>query len=169
MDLADAKPSALPMPSIGTRLAFQLVCPDLRGTSSFGDSEPRFAVKDLGSVVIGEGGPGAETDDSVEGSEMNTGESSKTLHDARFVVGDYINCAVLPPLSDGSVAPALNAKVTTSARGGREASYSRGSRGGRREIYHDPGARIPRGDWMRGERAMDREGGRFSGRGRGRW
>ncbi|PHH78862.1 hypothetical protein CDD82_2803 [Ophiocordyceps australis] len=61
MDLAAAKASALPYPATGTRLVFQLVYPDLRGVSLVNNAPPKFAVKDLGSVVIGQGGPGAKT------------------------------------------------------------------------------------------------------------
>ncbi|PHH61124.1 hypothetical protein CDD81_741 [Ophiocordyceps australis] len=38
MDLAAAKASALPFPAIGTRIVFQLVYPDLRGTSAASSS-----------------------------------------------------------------------------------------------------------------------------------
>ncbi|XP_044717532.1 sin3 associated polypeptide p18 (SAP18) domain-containing protein [Hirsutella rhossiliensis] len=150
MELAASKPSALPYPAIGTRLAFQLVYPDLRGAPPVNDTSPRYAVKDLGSIVIGQGGPGAETSGFGDSVSASRGEQDigRTLGDARFVVGDYVSCAILPPLSDGSVAPASNARRDVSsglrdARGqrggyrGRENGFARGGnhggRGGRRD------------------------------------
>ncbi|KAK5997467.1 hypothetical protein PT974_02828 [Cladobotryum mycophilum] len=87
LELAASKPSVLQIPTIGTRLAFQLVCPDLRGTSATSTSHPRFAVKDLGSIVIGEGGPGIDDSDdgSFDGPLRDEDASHKTLSDARFV------------------------------------------------------------------------------------
>lgn len=58
---------------------------------------PRYGVKDLGSVVVG-AGPTADEE------RWDRSDEDKTLSDARFVVGDYISCAVLPPKDDGSVA-----------------------------------------------------------------
>ncbi|KAF4506369.1 hypothetical protein G6O67_006459 [Ophiocordyceps sinensis] len=54
MELAAAKPSALPYPAVGTRLAFQLVYPDLRNAALVNEASPQYAVKDLGSIVIGQ-------------------------------------------------------------------------------------------------------------------
>ncbi|KAJ4855345.1 sin3 associated polypeptide p18 (SAP18) domain-containing protein [Trichoderma breve] len=87
LELAAAKPSALPSPAIGTRLSFQLVCPDLRGTSTINAGQPKFAVKELGSIVIGEGYPGAENLDDADPDVMkDDSEKDKTLADWRFVV-----------------------------------------------------------------------------------
>ncbi|PHH76345.1 hypothetical protein CDD80_1586 [Ophiocordyceps camponoti-rufipedis] len=169
MELAASKPSALPYPAIGTRLAFQLVYPDLRGMTSLSDAPPRYAVKDLGSIVIGQGGPGAETSESgvSGGAPRADHEIGKTLNDARFVVGDFISCAILPPLPDGSVAPASNAR-RDSGRGhvGREngMGIGRGVWAGRRE---GAGRRVPSGEWRRGETLPEPPPVRA--RGRGRW
>ena len=176
LELASSEPSALPNPAIGTRLAFQLVFPDLRNSAMMGYSSPHFAVKDLGSVVIGAGGPGAELDEADEAAERR--ESAKTLSDAKFVVGDYLSCAVLPPLSDGSVSPASAAKrdpapSARDGRGGRRGDYpSRdggfgrgGGRAGRQGRRDGSAERIPPGEWRRGERLP---GGQRS-RGRSRW
>lgn len=172
LELADAKPSALPTPSVGTRLVFQLVCPDLRETSSSANSGPRFMVKDLGSMVIGEGGPGIDSDDDTGTSKLDIANGSRTLLDAHFVVGDFINCAILPPLSDGSVAPVSNAKAPPSTRpipDSHENTYNRRARGGRREFWQGPDLRLPRGDWMRGQGTIERNGGFTNKRRHDRW
>lgn len=165
LELAAARPSALPYPAVGTRLVFQLVYPDLRGGGAGSDAVPRFAVKDLGSIVLGRGLPGAETSEPGHGGAVRPDqEVGRTLSDARFVVGDYLSCAVLPPLSDGSVAPASNARhhalMPREARAyhgvaaGRDDYSNRGAirggkgRGGRGDGF---GARLPMGDWRRGE------------------
>ncbi|KAL6800435.1 Sin3 associated polypeptide p18 domain-containing protein [Trichoderma sp. SZMC 28012] len=181
LELAAAKPSALPSPAIGTRLSFQLVCPDLRGTSTINTGQPKFAVKELGSIVIGEGYPGAENPDEADPDAMMRDDSGKdkTLADWKFVVGDYISCAVLPPLSDGSVAPPSNARrgsITSgrdsrgsSFRGGfpgRDSNFSRNhGRQSRAPSWRDN--RFPSGDWRRGEQLP--EGPPGGSRGRGRW
>ncbi|OAQ62329.1 Sin3-associated polypeptide Sap18 [Pochonia chlamydosporia 170] len=193
LELAAAKPSALPYPAIGTRLAFQLVCPDLRGVGQINSAHPRYAVKDLGSIVIGQNQQGASDSDFVEvgGSSRGASSSDKTLGEARFVVGDYISCAILPPLGDGSIAPASTARRESNAgfregRGGRpsgggggpgfhsrENGFGRpgghegrgGSRGGRRGGH---GASMPMGEWRRGERLPDVPPSRPRGGG-GRW
>jgi histone deacetylase complex subunit SAP18 len=103
--------------------------------------------------------------------------AAKTLADAKFVVGDYISVAVLPPDgSTGAVAPASGARAETGsagrrgegggvppllgrrvngfvagpARGGREGRGGRFGRGDR-ERTRD-GYRFPEGEWRRGER-----------------
>ncbi|KAH9887409.1 hypothetical protein F4778DRAFT_425280 [Xylariomycetidae sp. FL2044] len=105
----------LPDPAIGTRLAFRLIFLDTRGG---GASGPRYMVKELGSIVIGDGGPGLDPEDvearkllAASGEGGSDGDGEKTLFDARFVVGDYVSCAILPPLEDGSVAPASSARM----------------------------------------------------------
>ncbi|KAH7308180.1 Sin3 associated polypeptide p18-domain-containing protein [Stachybotrys elegans] len=177
LELAATEPSLLPTPAVGTRLAFQLVYPDLRSTTGISNASPRFAVKDLGTVVIGQGSPGTggpEEDAGGVGKMDNT--SSKSLGDARFVVGDYISCAILPPLPNGSVAPAAGARrePAPGLRGGRQ-----GYRGGffghdgghgrnRRDDWRGgPDNGFPSGEWRRGERIPDGPAGRP--RGRGRW
>lgn len=182
LELAAAKPSALPSPAIGARLAFQLVFPDLRNTSTVSNAQPRFGVKDLGSIVIGEGEPSVELSDDVEmdGPVKGVKDKDKTLNDARFVVGDYISCAVIPPLSDGSVAPAPIARREPAmppreGRGGfrggfqgRENGNGRGGpRGGRGGWRDDIGGGFPMGEWRRGERLPDGPGSGPRARGRG--
>lgn len=128
-------PSALPFPSLGTRLVFQLVYPETN-ESKRQMSGPQFIAKDLGSVVIGEDCLTSLGDsDLAQRSRMDT-DSAKTLDDARFMIGDYISCAILPPLSDGSVAPAENvyrrdhmhaSRHGRPIRGGRQQGETRGS------------------------------------------
>ena len=135
LDLADAKPSALPFPSLGTRLVFQLVYPETNESLSQ-MSGPNFIAKDLGSIVIGEGCLiGLGDRDLAQESNLDT-SGAKTLDDARFMIGDYISCAILPPLSDGSVAPTENAhrrdhmdasRHDRPTRGGRSQGETRGS------------------------------------------
>ncbi|KAM6484174.1 Sin3 associated polypeptide p18-domain-containing protein [Trichoderma sp. SZMC 28011] len=180
LELTAAKPSALPSPAIGTRLSFQLVCPDLRGNSTINAGQPKFAVKELGSIVIGEGYPGAENPDDADPDVMkDDSEKDKTLADWRFVVGDYISCAILPPLSDGSVAPPSNARRGSISSGresrgssfrggypGRDSNFSRNhGRQSRAPSWRDN--RFPSGDWRRGEQLP--EGPPGGSRGRGRW
>ncbi|CAH0044035.1 unnamed protein product [Clonostachys solani] len=82
LELAALKPSAIPTPAIGTRLAFQLVCPDLRNSNGISHSPPRYAVKDLGNIVLGGHGPGADHDAGLFDTSL---DDQKTLADARFV------------------------------------------------------------------------------------
>ncbi|KAK3357342.1 Sin3 associated polypeptide p18-domain-containing protein [Lasiosphaeria hispida] len=115
--LAAATPPVLPDVSIGCRLVFRLLFVDPRGHD---DRPPRYIAKDIGSVVIGVGGPGVAASADVDDDDnyrMDTGaaeadaatdanDGTKTLNDARFVVGDYISCTILPPDSHtGDVAP----------------------------------------------------------------
>jgi len=179
LEVATAKPGALPNPAIGTRLSFQLVCPDLRGTSITNTSQPRYAVKDLGSIIIGEGGPGAGSSDegNFDVSMRDGGAKDRTLADWRFVVGDYISCAVLPPLADGSVAPTSSARRGSISSGrdghnsfrggypGREDGFGRSNGRQGRAGGRDGG--LPTGEWRRGEKLPDGPPGRT--RGRGRW
>ncbi|KJZ68539.1 hypothetical protein HIM_12067 [Hirsutella minnesotensis 3608] len=167
MELAATKPSALPYPAIGTRLVFQLVYPDIRSATSIHNSPPRYAVKDLGSIVIGQGAQEADMSGFGDTTIASRGEqeTGRTLDEARFVVGDFISCAILPPLSDGSVAPATDAQtdLSSGARGfggqiggfaSREDGFGRGtSRGGRgrRPESRMAGGYFPAGDWRRGE------------------
>ncbi|KAK7736217.1 hypothetical protein SLS53_007052 [Cytospora paraplurivora] len=200
--LAAAKAQLLPSPAIGTRLGFRLMYYDTRAISSAGGSASqalapgRFVVKDLGSVVIGDGGPGISTEpdegeEEVEGGRLtSTGatagseaESSKTLADARFVVGDYISCAILPPSKDdGSVQPASAARVGRGFGAGQARSVvdpgppPMGNRlngfGVRRPAVTFGGGDArgnvpPVGEWRRGERLPEGPPGR--GKGRRRW
>ncbi|RYP78309.1 hypothetical protein DL770_006908 [Monosporascus sp. CRB-9-2] len=147
---AASSPSSLPLlpdPAIGTRLAYRLIFVDTRsapgggaGTRGSGLVAPRYTVKELGSVVIGDGGPALDPNVIVKADKITLdgpgcgdggnnhsdnnnnnnnnnngsngdGDGNKTLADARFVPGDYISCAILPPLPDGSVAPASDART----------------------------------------------------------
>jgi len=135
-------------------------------------------------VVIGDGGPGIlpseEEAATVSGGQMAgplEGEPEKTLQDARFVIGDYVSCAVLPPMENGGVAPppsgpargGFGAGRGDFGRGGsmgpRENGYGgfRG-RGGQRGRGDFGGGFVPTGEWRRGERVPD---GPSGGRGRG--
>ncbi|KAF1980364.1 hypothetical protein BU23DRAFT_444504 [Bimuria novae-zelandiae CBS 107.79] len=201
-------PNLLPQPYAGARIAFRLVYGDMNGPQRPG-SPPRFMSRELGSVVVGansaargeedrdgEGeGDGAKADVS-EALEQLDGEPEKTLSDAKFVIGDYVSCAIFAPLADGSVAPAPPPPTmparggpppsdTYGGRGGREYAngyggrggqdgFGRGrGRGGRFEDRRDFGG-VPSGEWRRGEAPPEREpgygwrGGREGGRGRGR-
>ncbi|KFA52929.1 hypothetical protein S40293_00912 [Stachybotrys chartarum IBT 40293] len=141
--------------------------------------QPRYAVKDLGTVVIGEGGPGAgEADDGDATATADTRDGKKTLGSARFVVGDYVSCAIVSPLPDGSVAPAGSGKRETMARPRDERGGYRGrfsshnlppdiGRGGRNARRDGSGVAFPAGEWRRGERIPENSTARP--RGRGRW
>ncbi|KAG6040000.1 hypothetical protein E4U41_001722 [Claviceps citrina] len=195
LELAASKASALPYPAIGTRLAFQLVCPDLRSVSAISNAPPRYAVKDLGSIVIGQNTTGTARSEFREtGSSMRdepASDDNKSLSDARFVVGDYVSCAILPPLADGSVAPASAARresnnagywdARESTRGGggfhrRENGFGwpgvREGRGGGRRGGGGHMASVPMGEWRRGQTLPNmpplRPRGAAGGR-RGRW
>lgn len=174
-ELADARPNPLPTPSIGTRVVFQLVYPDLKGVSSVGGGRAKFAVKDLGSVVVGAGGPGAEDDEHPNDNSRGIGGGTWTLQDAHFAAGDYISCAILPPYGDGSVAPAYDAIKSQepprrpmpdhpAAFGNRRNNHGQNSRNGN----DNEGSRLPRSDWRSNNQRQPSRG-RGRGRGRGRW
>ena len=106
-----------------------------------------------------------------------TGEPDKTLQDARFVIGDYVSCAVFAPLADGGIAPPSSMLAGPGGRmRGREMGDFGGGRGG---VLGGPrengfggfrvrgggafgnGGRLgdgglPSGEWRRGERVPDR-------------
>lgn len=182
--LTSAVPDLLPDPAIGTRLAFRLIFPDTRSSGPGSSGPGRYVTKDLGSVVIGDGGPGVYPDDEeaaiVAGGQMAGplgGEPEKTLQDARFVIGDYVSCAILPALANGDVAPAPGGPSRGGFGGGRgdfgrpgppgprENGYGwRGGRGASRGGFGPPaGAGVPMGEWRRGERVPEGP----SSRGRG--
>ena len=91
--------------------------------------------------MVGSGGPGLSVEDpeSVATAERLEGDIDKTLQSARFVIGDYISCAVFPPLVDGAVAPPLSALSASSAGG---AAMSGGNFG---RTYSSGGAGRPLG------------------------
>lgn len=150
MVLTSPLSSLLPSPPIGTRLVFQLVYPDIRNPNPH---HRRYLVKDLGSVVIG----GTLDSEGVGNEGGGVSEEGKTLGDAKFVIGDYVSCVVLPPLEDGSVAPVSLARREKHV--GRENGRLGGERGG---VGGAPGsgfggsaafpAAFPAGEWKRGER-----------------
>ncbi|EGZ71860.1 hypothetical protein NEUTE2DRAFT_89503 [Neurospora tetrasperma FGSC 2509] len=160
--------SLLPHPAIGTRLVFRLIYVDTRKDSS------RHVSKDLGSVVIGAGLPGANADAGLPDDDPCYDDAHRTLADAKFMPGDFISCAILPPNDlDGAVEPVSAARTgrgsgigegrSTAAGyrggngggGGRYESNSydwggrRESRGGRINRQREPGI-MPQGDWRRG-------------------
>ncbi|OTB04939.1 hypothetical protein M426DRAFT_22294 [Hypoxylon sp. CI-4A] len=183
--LAYIKPSLLPDPAIGTRLAYRLIFPDTRNNAS-GHTTAKYMVKDIGSVVVGNGGKGLDPDDA-EAEKTIESEGGKTLGEARFVVGDFISCAILPPLPDGSVAPASSARMGRGAGAGEGRAPSDSASGREREWeqarenghvrpsrqrnsgrgFDGFGSRsgIPMGEWRRGERLPDPTS--APGRGRG--
>lgn len=137
----------------------------------------RYLAKEIGSVVIGVDGHDAangEGNDNAkkQGIRVQGDDADKTLQDLHFVIGDYVDCALLPPLSDGSVAPPIQGRVPPSGGGMRafgSGPYSRDRpRGGR---HGGPmGRDVPPGGWRRGERLPDNggRGARIMGRGRGK-
>ncbi|KAM5462365.1 hypothetical protein MauCBS54593_008030 [Microsporum audouinii] len=188
--LTSTLPTLLPDPAVGTRLSFRLVYPDTRSQAGArpgdgGDGRGKYTSKDIGSVIVrpkkGQSGGGVGEGTS-EGISLGGDEADKVLHDARFVIGDYIDCAILPPLADGSVAPSLPSRgpPSSSIGGGmrafgggpfsRDASFSSRSRHGPGSSVRSGGmsgpnpASVPSGEWRRGERIPD-AGGRAYGRG----
>lgn len=189
--LTMALPSLLPDPPVGTRLCYRLIYPDTKAAamnlSSGGgqDVKGRYLSKDIGSVIVGPR-DGRDQDASQEDTAAAAGpralklqghDADKTLQDMRFVIGDYVDCAVLPPLEDGSVAPPL-----TTSRGDGRGGGGGGFGGGMRAFRDTPGygrsgpgpgpgpgrgggrdRGFPAGDWKRGERLPE------GGRGRRGW
>lgn len=189
--LTSALPMLLPESPVGTRLCFRLIYPDARGAAMSGpDTRGRYLSRDLGSVVIGPKDTPLHADDDEEKESrprlrFQGNEADKPLHDERFIVGDFIECAILAPLDDGTVAPALNGASgpLSGPRGGggmrafRDngvGGYPRGPRGPGRggprgsDRGGDRGAPLPSGDWNRGERLPD-GGRRGGGSGRRGW
>ncbi|KAK3671009.1 hypothetical protein LTR78_009127 [Recurvomyces mirabilis] len=146
----------------------------------------KWIDKPLGNVVIG--GNEAQMNGDDEDADANThnleGDSTKSLGDARFVIGDYVVCSIYTPGQDGRVAP-----LPPPSRGGapfggrgppppRENGFSGGYGGGRggggfRGGYAGGrggafGAAPPMGDWRRGERPPPPSSGYGGGYGRGR-
>lgn len=173
--IADNLPQLLPEPSIGTRLDFELVFPDMRAPPR-SDGYGSFQKKSLGSIVLGAGGPGVVNgDDGGRRGSYTTGDENKTLADAKFVIGDHIDCAIFPPLANGDVAG------PSRGLGGRSGPQPRtngfgpsdfsGRRGGMRNggPGGGGGGGVPPGEWRRGDPvppARDSYG-RRGGRGRG--
>lgn len=189
--LTSALPKLLPDPAIGTRLNFRLVHPDTKpppgggfggsGDAPGADGRGKFLGKDMGSVIIG---AKDEHDSESKGAgdmKMQGEDAEKSLQDARFVIGDYVDCAILPPLSDGSVAPPIVTRQPAgpSTIGGgmrafgappiRENGYGRPRGGVSRgpNYFGGGGPGVPSGEWRRGERIPPGKRGHGGG-GRGR-
>jgi histone deacetylase complex subunit SAP18 len=157
-------------------------------------------TKDLGSIIIGDGGPGILPNEEeaaiVSGGQLSGalgGEPEKSLQDARFVIGDYVSCAVYPPMANGDVVPppgtsGLPRGGFSGGMGGRGPMGPRengfggfrgrgGPRGGGFGQGMGIGAGVPSGEWRRGERVPEGPsggrgrgyGGGFGGGGRGRY
>ncbi|CAO2652373.1 Nn.00g006560.m01.CDS01 [Neocucurbitaria sp. VM-36] len=202
--LLSAVPTLLPQPFTGSRIAFRLVYPDIQGSNRPG-APGRYISRDIGSVIIGANAE--EEDVDMNGGDASTvaealkqldGDPDRTLADVKFLIGDYIACAILPPLPDGGV-PAAPPPLSGPGRGppgayggrGRENGFNgrgdygfgRGGRGGRFDDRRPSGG-VPSGEWRRGDALPEREPGygrggrgrgggdgdwRDRGRGRGRW
>lgn len=160
--LTTALPHILPEPAIGTRLSFRLVYPDtspaargVGGRLGGEEGRGRYTSKEMGSIVIhapdsSNGNGHVEADYELGGEDMD-----KTLADSRFVIGDYIDCAIFPPLSDGSVVPRSS---VMSGRGGYANGRGRGTAG----YGAGRGAHMPSGEWRRGEQ-LPQSGGAYRG------
>lgn len=178
--LTSCLPSLLPDPAVGTRLSFRLVYPDTKGAilaaKAAGDEgavQGRYTSRDIGSVVIGADNRDTANGDGSSrqgGMRLQGEDADKTLQDLHFVIGDYVDCAILPPLPDGSVAPPLSGRGPAVGGGMRafgSGPYSRDRpRGGRSGPM---GRDVPMSGWRRGERLPDNggRGGRNTGRNRG--
>jgi histone deacetylase complex subunit SAP18 len=140
-----AIPDLLPEPAIGTRLVFRLVYPDTRSTSANANAPGRFLSRELGSVVIGDGEgilPLDEEQSIVADSPMAArlgGDPEVMLRDVKFVIGDHIAVAILPPLADGSVPPPLSAGQGHGIGMGRGRGVRLGDQGGTYELYGSGG------------------------------
>ncbi|KAJ5167537.1 uncharacterized protein N7482_006318 [Penicillium canariense] len=183
--LTSALPSLLPDPPVGTRLCFRLIYPDARGAAMMGgDARGRYLSRDLGSVIVGpRDSPYRGEEDAEDRTEPRSragpmrfqgADADKALQDARFIIGDYVECAILPPLEDGSVAPALRSAsgpppMGSGMRAFRENGFAGrgrgGYRGGDRGVDRGGPPALPAGDWKRGERLP--EGGSRGGGRRG--
>lgn len=96
--IADATPSVLPYPAIGTRLVFRLIYRETQDSQN-------YAMNQIGTLVIGEGGSAANPDAPPNPDRL------KTLAECRFIPGDLISCAILPPNDyTGEVQPASAAR-----------------------------------------------------------
>ncbi|KPI41074.1 uncharacterized protein AB675_8024 [Cyphellophora attinorum] len=195
--LTSALPSLVPegQTAVGTRLVFRLVYPDMRSVGGGegrggrlwddGGGRGRYTTREMGSVVISAPAKGKEdqnghTENGTDGLDLGGEDADKTLEEARFVIGDFVDVAVFPPLSDGSVVSRGSAmEPTYGGRGGRENGYSaRGGPGrggglpggGYGRGRGDFGAPVPAGEWRRGERLpVNGSGGVRGGRGRSRY
>jgi histone deacetylase complex subunit SAP18 len=170
MLLTSALPDVLPRNPVGTRLGFRLVYPDLSAKAGRLDEggKGRYISREMGSVVVGAAALEGERNGS--GYELGGEDAEKTLEEVRFVIGDFVDCAVFPPLSDGSVVGRGNVVLAGRGRENGHAPRGRGGYvlGGRGRGDYGGGGAIPSGEWRRGETPGYRGGGGY-GRGRGRY
>ncbi|KAL1887649.1 hypothetical protein Cpir12675_006466 [Ceratocystis pirilliformis] len=197
--IAAERPETFPVPALGTRVAFQHIYPDpsAHDSSSSASLRLRYIARDLGNVVLGGSGIGAlaapEDTDDDEDSSMARLDShgrklpplpvdealkfeTRTLKSLRFVPGDAISVAVLPPMDDGHVAPMTTLRRDRGAvdrdRSGWGMGRERGDGSGAgregRRSGGGGGFDIPRGDWRRGDRLPEEPSTRAQ-RGRRRW
>ncbi|KAF2222539.1 Sin3 associated polypeptide p18-domain-containing protein [Elsinoe ampelina] len=170
--VTSAIPDLLPSPAVGTRIGFRLIFPDTRAPGAEYEGRGRWMSKELGSVVIGEdvrsahdgnidadGLPDDGGDNEALGLGRLTGDANKTLADARFVIGDYVSCAIITPRQDGSIG-----SLPAGDRGGPRRAYDIGMNGHSRgggfgrgrgnfgDRAYGPASNIPAGEWRRGER-----------------
>ncbi|KAK4214516.1 Sin3 associated polypeptide p18-domain-containing protein [Rhypophila decipiens] len=105
-DLSFDELDILPNPFIGIRLEFRHVFQTPPGPNNQGGA---LTHRYIGSFVFGAGGPGASAEEGWDGISHD----SKTLQDIRFVQGDMLICAIMPPdeESGGDVVRANTAKV----------------------------------------------------------
>ena len=69
---------------------------------------PRYMTREMGSYVYGVGRPGASKEEGWDGID----DGDKTLAESKFIQGDYIICAILPPDElTGDVLPATEARI----------------------------------------------------------
>ncbi|KAI1932345.1 hypothetical protein LOZ66_006892 [Ophidiomyces ophidiicola] len=184
--LTSCLPSLLPDPAVGTRLSFRLIYPDTKnqpgGPNASNDAvRGRYLSKDMGSIVISPRADSEGREHSLSTTlagpniDLSGEDADRTLQDSRFIIGDYIECAILPPLQDGSVAPNVTPRGASGAFAigsgmrafppVRENGFGRqrhGGAGSGRGAITTPA--VPSGEWRRGERIPD-EGGRIYGRG----
>ncbi|KKF92809.1 Sin3 associated polypeptide p18 (SAP18) [Ceratocystis platani] len=196
--IAAERPETFPVPALGTRVAFQHIYPDPspHDSSSSASLRPRYIARDLGNVVLGGSGIGAlaapEDTDDDEDSSMTGLDShgrklpplpvdealkfeTRTLKSLRFVPGDAIAVAVLPPMDDGHVAPMTTLRRDKGAADRDRSGWGMGrERGGGSGVGREGrrsgggGFDIPRGDWRRGDRLPEEPFTRAQ-RGRRRW
>lgn len=131
----------------------------------------RYTSREMGSVVVsaadhrdnnGNGNGNGNGDVNGVGGEYDLGgdDAERTLADAKFVIGDYIDCAIFPPLSDGTAVPRQGGGG--GMRGGMNGYGGRGRGGG---YGLGRGASVPIGEWRRGERLPEGGGGSRGGGG----
>ena len=129
--------------------------------------------------------PSEEEGKLVKGGVMAgylEGEPDKTLQDARFVIGDFVCCAIFKPGEDGGVVGVPRGVGNGrgrgefgGGRGGYGGGFGRGRGGGGRGgggMFNGDSGRlggegVPAGEWRRGERVPEGPGGYGRARGRG--